>query len=179
MPDEISHLIWAYLMLKHPKISSHPSFQKKRDILATYFFAILPDLGNLLMLILLLGFMRYNNIQSSIGPGAMENPTVQDAFTSVRVIYYIFHSYVTMAVLLLIAYVLLRRLYLPLLLGMGLHLTLDVFTHRDATALKPLYPLSDATINGIVHWGSWTFYIAEIALMLVYTLWLYRATRKR
>ncbi|MDD5111872.1 MAG: hypothetical protein PHG85_04960, partial [Candidatus Altiarchaeota archaeon] len=153
MPDEISHLIWAYLLLKHPSVRAHPDFRRRRDIIATYLFAMLPDLGNLLMALIMLSFMQSNNIPAVAGPEAfMQYPIVQDAFNQIHVIYYVFHSYVTLGVLLAIAYVALRRVYWPLLLGLGLHLTLDVFTHRDMTALKPLYPLFDTTVSGIVHW---------------------------
>jgi hypothetical protein len=91
-----------------------------------------------------------------------------------RNIYYIHHSYVTFTILLALSYLLLKRIYWPLVVGMGLGITLDIPTHRDLTALKPFYPLLDLKVNGVVHWGSWAFYITEAVLIAAYTIWLYR-----
>ena len=175
MPDEISHLLWIYLLLKHPRIKNMRDFQSIKGILATYVFGVLPDIGNLIMIFILMNFMTSNNINSSWGPEAINNRQVHDFFySSLKPIYYIFHSYITLGALLIILYLILRRIYLPLFLGMGLHLTLDLFTHTDATALKPLYPLSNLMIKGLFHWGSWTFYIIEVIAVIIYTVWLYK-----
>ena len=179
MPDEISHLLWTYLLLKHPRIQTIKELQSKKNIIATYFFTILPDLSNLALIIAGIWVMIANGIPLVPGPSSVAYPEVREVFNGpLRNVYYVFHSYVTYALLLLIAYILLRRIYWPLLIGMGLGITLDIPTHKDMTALKPFYPLLDTKINGIVHWGSWEFYIAEILLIAAYTFWLYKKNRQ-
>lgn len=175
MPDEVSHLLWTYLLLKHPRIKNMRDFQTLKGVILTYVFGVLPDVGNLLMMLLLMNFMTSNNIPSTMGPEAINNPQVHEFFySSLKPIYYLFHSYVSLTALLLLFYLILGRIYLPLLLGMGTHITLDLFTHTQATSLQPLYPLSDLTVNGLLHWGSWTFYITELLAVAAYTLWLHK-----
>lgn len=174
MPDEISHLLLTYLALKHPRLKSLEGPSSRWDVAATYFFTLLPDLGNALMAVLLAAFMASHSLPVVMGPRAMENEAVWQAFNDLRVVYYVFHSYVTYFALIAVLHVLLRRIYWPLAIGMGLAITSDIPTHRGWTALKPFYPLLDVKIDGIVEWGSWIFYIAEVLFVLAYTVWLYR-----
>ena len=179
MPDEISHILWTYLLLAHPRIEGIRDMRGWRGKAATYFFAILPDLWNLGMILGLVWIMQSNSLPLVMGPAAMQYPQVREAFSGTfRNIYYVFHSYVTYAILLAFFYFILRRIYWPLALGMLLHITIDIPTHKDYTALEPFYPLSTLRINGLVHWGSWEFYITELLLVIVYTIWLYRTKRQ-
>lgn len=180
MPDEVSHLVLTYLALKHPRLKKLRDFQSAKGVLATYLFAVLPDLGNLAMILILLGIMVSNNLPIAMGHGALEYPQVREAHDGVvGSIYYIFHSYVTYALLILVFYLVLRRIYWPLAFGMGLHLTIDMLTHREPFALKPLYPVIDTAINGVFHWGSWKFYILETLFVLIYTIWLFKKQKNR
>lgn len=175
MPDEVSHLLWTYLALKHPRLKEFKDFQSRRGVAAAYFFTLLPDLANLTLILVFLWVMVSNNLPLVAGPEALNYPQVQEVFNSpIRSIYFTSHSYVTLAVLLLVFYIPLGRFYWPLFLGMGFAITLDIFTHKDLTALKPFYPLSDFKVNGIIHWGDWRFYTAEAIFFAAYTLWLFR-----
>lgn len=179
MPDEISHILWTYLLIQHPRVKAMRDLQSARGVISTYVFGVLPDVGNLIMMLLLVNYMAYNNIAPVVGPAALNNPEVRDFFyNSVKPVYYTFHSYITLAVIILLAYLASGRVYTPALLGMGSHLTLDILTHADETSLKPFYPISDLTVNGLLHWGGWTFYLIEITAMLAYTLWLHKNKKK-
>jgi hypothetical protein len=69
MPDEISHLVWTYLLLKHPKLREKLRIKTRKETIITYLSSILPDLGNLLMAVLLLNFTAAHNIpRSSLHP---------------------------------------------------------------------------------------------------------------
>ncbi|VVB51871.1 Uncharacterised protein [uncultured archaeon] len=180
MPDEISHLLWTYLLLKHPRIRSMKDFATRRGRIAFYFFTFLPDLGNLTLILTAAWIMTSNGLPFMPGPSAQMYPQVRAVFDGpLKNVYYIHHSYVTLAALTLIFYVVLKRVYWPLVFGMGLHITMDIFTHKDATALKPFFPLWDVKTSGVMHWGSFEFYVIEIALMVAYTVWLFRKTHQK
>jgi hypothetical protein len=180
MPDEISHIIWAYLVLKHPSIKENPDFKTTRGKLAMYFFSILPDFGNLLMLLMLFWVTWSLGMPLSMGPGGMHNPDMEALVMGpVRNIYYAFHSFVTYALLIVVSYVVLRRIYWPLVLGTGLHLFLDLLTHAGVYAIEPLTPLTSMKVNGFLQWGSWEFYFLEAAAFLAYTLWLFRRAHRK
>lgn len=87
MPDEVSHLLLTYLALKHPKLKSLKGLSSRWDAAATYFFTLLPDMGNALMAVLLAVFMAENDLPFAAGPHAMENDAVWHAFNDVRFIY--------------------------------------------------------------------------------------------
>jgi len=179
MPDEISHLLWTYLALKHPSVKNKPDFKTARGKLAMYFFSMLPDLGNLIMLLILMTVLESQGLPLVMGPDAVHNPQVQALVMGpLRNIYYVFHSFISYFVLVALSYFIMRRIYWPLALGMGMHLTLDLLTHADLYAIEPLYPLIDVKVNGFLQWGSWTFYLIEAAIFLVYTIWLFRRTHR-
>jgi hypothetical protein len=72
MPDEVSHILWTYLVLKHPKVRE--KIHSSRDVTATYFFTILPDLGNLVLIVVALWVMVSNNLPVVMGPAARNYP---------------------------------------------------------------------------------------------------------
>lgn len=179
MADEISHILWTYLALKHPRLKNKKEFLGRRNTAATYFFTGFPDIGNLILIFLAFWAMYSNGLPIVFGHHAETiYPEVYDVFMGTgKNIYYIFHSYVTMGVLLGLFYIVSRKIYLPMLLGTGLAITLDVLTHGEGNALKPFYPVFDFKINGLLHWGTWEFYIIEIIIFIVYIVWLMKNKR--
>jgi len=179
MPDEISHILWTYLILKHPRLSNRKEFKGRKNAAATYFFSVFPDIGNLILIFLALWVISSNGLPMVFGHHAEGMyPEVYDVFMgSGKNIYYAFHSYVTMGLLLGLFYLIMRKIYLPVLFT-GFHITLDILTHAEGNALKPFYPIFDFKINGLLNWGSWEFYVIEITLLIIYTVWLVRNWRK-
>lgn len=91
------------------------------------------------------------------------------------ILYAITHSFVIFGFALLVASIIKRKLYIPML-GWGLHVIMDIPTHLPEFATPFLYPISDYTLPVGISWRSlpvWT------AIFLYGAMWLILAMRRK
>ncbi len=88
-------------------------------------------------------------------------------------LYYVHHNYFFIALIALILYFKYREYTVPITFALVLHVTSDIFTHKNVFELKPFWPIQQEVFHGLVSWGdpvffkwSWTLLIVSIALVL-------------
>lgn len=62
------------------------------------------------------------------------------------------HSYLVYSLIALIMYLYINWLFLPFVIGYGFHLFIDMFVHNDYFSSRPMYPLSNFKIPGLLTW---------------------------
>lgn len=82
-------------------------------------------------------------------------------------LYYIHHNYFFVALIGIIIYFSYRELTVPVSFALILHVTMDIFTHKDVFELKPFWPLQQETFTGLVSWGQPTFFRWNWSILLI------------
>ncbi len=154
--DIFSHILWTYVPFRN---------KLWRD--EALFFAVLPDLG-FLFILLYVFFISDMNFARAI-------PDMPVIFL---IIYSLLHSFVTLGVVALIMWKLRPRL-LPALSGWFIHISMDIPFHDGTFGTRFLYPLfPDLYIPGITWLDYRVLAISYLALVLVYVYSLRRERKK-
>lgn len=153
--DLFSHVLWTRVFTRN----------KLWDDEALV-FALLPDLGFLLvMMYVLLGKPMHLDFQDAM---ATMPPII-------LVIYYSLHSFVTLGIVALLVWKLKPKL-LPALSAWALHICMDIPFHSDVFGTRFLYPiLPDFYFTGI-SWGDYRVLAASYFMLLV--VWYYLEMRE-
>jgi len=150
--DVLTHALWPYAVTV-----KHKRWRKWAAL-----WGMFPDVGVLPQLYFLLSnygtkpFRGVNDWTSVLIPASWMQP------------YYTTHSFVTLAAVAGLYWLWKKRWAWPLIIGWSSHILLDMFTHGGVYANRPLYPLSNFSIEG-VSWADPRIFIPNvIALVLVY-----------
>ena len=174
--DVIAHALWAgagvALLRRRRPVTA-------RTALLTVVLAVLPDIPHLLP-VLLWQMFADGSFAALFGhavavPG--QEPPVAPAveFWSHH-LHCVFHSAVVAGVVTALAWVFLRKLWVPLL-GWWSHILIDVFTHSvDYYPSPVLYPFTRAGFDGIAWNSPWFMVLNYLVLAGVYG-WLWRNRR--
>lgn len=142
--DELAHALWGYGILNK---SRHPWI--------VILFAILPDI------VIFVPLMLYSLVTKSFQFGP---PDVSSIPSIVFVGYNITHSFITVAAVLIVIYLIKKRINL-FLYAWPIHILLDIPTHTgEFFPTVFLYPLSDFYINGF-NWGTKWFMALNYSLL--------------
>lgn len=153
--DLFSHLLWVYVPFRN---------KLWRD--EALFFAVLPDLG--FLFILLFVFVSDKDFANAI-------PIMPDIFL---IVYFTLHSFVTLGVVALIMWKLRPKL-LPALSGWFIHISMDIPFHDGTFGTRFLYPLfPELYMPGITWLDYRVLAISYLALVLVYVYSLRRERKK-
>ena len=153
--DIFSHILWTYVPFRN---------KLWRD--EALFFAILPDIG--FLFILLFVFASNKDFANAI-------PIMPDIFL---IVYFSLHSFVTMGVVALILWKL-RPNLLPALSGWFIHISMDIPFHDGTFGTRFLYPLfPDLYIPGITWLDYRVLAISYLALVVVHVYSLRRERKK-
>ncbi len=158
--DFFSHILWVHIPTRNKLWHSE-----------ALFFAMLPDLGFLLI-------MMYSLFWS---PGEV---TYAEAMTTIPKpfldFYFLLHSFVTVAVVAVILWKL-KPTLLPALSGWVIHILLDIPFHETSMfATRFIYPLSSNVYFTGITWNNVLVLAANyLAIAIVYALVLHRETIKQ
>jgi hypothetical protein len=163
MVDFISHALWAFALFHDFSLAW-----------AFVFFSLLPDLlwGAPLTLILTISGklwqarkIKWRSTRKQETLSGMPVNFIQNA-------YHASHSWLVMTILSTLFLTIYPPLALPFIGGVFLHLTLDLFLHKDSIAGQtPFYPLSNFKVKGFAHWSNKKIIIINYALLTItYTL---------
>jgi hypothetical protein len=153
--DIFSHILWTYVPFRN---------KLWRD--EALFFAILPDVG--FLFILLFVFVSDKDFANAI-------PIMPEFFL---IIYSTLHSFVALGVMALIVWKLRPKL-LPALSGWFIHIMMDIPFHEGTFGTRFLYPLfPDLYLPGITWLDYRVLAISFLALVLVYVYSLRRERKK-
>lgn len=156
--DLPSHVLWTYALEKITAptfIDSHPKF-----VLASLFFSALPDLLETTPFLIYLTLHRkklnLKNFRSILAFAVDVNHNRQEDYNfqfpwAARISFYT-HSFLLYVIFSVLFYLFLHWLFLPFVIGYGLHLFSDIFFHNDYFSTRPLYPLSNFSIPGLFTW---------------------------
>lgn len=145
--DFFSHLAWTFLLLARGNLLW-------QEVLL---FGVLPD-------VLFVGAgLAYAPYLLFKGKPLSD----EEAFPVALKVYRVSHSLVTVTALLAALSVFTNSLYYPAL-AMGLHVFLDLFTHRGSPVepQMPLYPLEKPAVRGLIWWRNPLFLAANWALII-------------
>ncbi len=81
--------------------------------------------------------------------------------------YYINHNYFFIALIGVFLYFKYKEYLVPIIFGLFLHITSDIFTHKNVFQLKPFWPLQQETFQGLVSWGNPVFFKWSWALLVI------------
>lgn len=150
--DELAHALWAYGILNKSK---HPWL--------VILFAVLPDI------VIFFPYILYTVIAKGFQFG---HPDISNIPAIVFTAYNITHSFIIVAAVFLMIYLIKKRIYI-FLYAWPIHILLDIPTHtNEFFPTLFLYPLSDFYINGI-NWATPWFMALNyslIALLFIFIL---------
>ncbi len=164
--DILSHGLWGGI-----------AFGRKSKILywLAFGFGVFPDL-------LSFGIYTMADILGIVsGPewgNGLPDPRIIPDF--VYTLYHFTHSLVIFAVLFVLVWFLLKKLFLPMF-AWCLHILVDIPTHSAEFFPTPfLWPVSDFTVSGI-SWGQPIIFYPNIILLVVCYLvwWVYRKKKNK
>lgn len=146
--DIFAHGLWTYAV-----------FHRKRYAWLAVLFGLLPDL-------LSFGILFIANLAN--GDLARGRPALDALPTWIFASYNMTHSMVVFGFVLLIAYIITKKWFWPLM-AWGLHILTDIPTHSNSFFPTPfLWPLSNYRFNGI-SWGTpWFMMLNYGALIIVF-----------
>jgi len=158
--DFFAHIAWSMILFG--------KFFNFSYLIQISFFSVLPDL---LWGIPAVFYMIYFMLKNRKILSWKKRPT---KFTKkLENLYNSSHSFSVMILFFFIFSIIFSQFYWPILFGWGLHLLLDIFTHKDSIYFKqkPFYPLSNYSVRGYIWHGHWKFLILNwSAIILVYIL---------
>lgn len=153
--DFLSHVLWANLL-----------FKNKSWRWQGVTFAIIPDFPiALVMPLYILGY----DVNSMRGLWSIDFAT---------------HSLLVIGILFAFVSLYLKRYYYPLVAGSGLHILMDLITHKGGHAGYPagtalFYPLSEFRIDGIINYEKDLWFLAlNFGALLVLYGYLYLKENK-
>ncbi len=165
--DVLAHTLWANALF-HLKYAKE---RRQRYIAAA--FGVVPDLIGFVPLTI---YVLYNRL--TLSPGTYQTYTSW-TFTYAEHAYNYTHSFVIFLVAVLIVMAIRKgKLYWPML-GWGLHILIDIFTHPDFYQTPFLFPLSGFKFYGGISWAHPVFMAINYGLLiLVYIIiFWYRSKR--
>lgn len=156
--DLPSHVLYTYAAEKvflSNYIKNNPEF-----IFTSLVSVSLPDIleSTPFLIYLYINKDKYNlkNIKSVISYAAdiTHNRPLeyQKKFSWAAKISFYTHSFLIYITISILFYLYLLPLFLPFLIGYGLHLITDLFMHNDFFTSRPFYPITNASIPGIFTW---------------------------
>lgn len=157
--DLFSHILWTYVPTKN---------KMWRD--EALFFALLPDLGFLLILLYV-----FFGTPSSVGM----TEALRDMPSVLLNVYYLLHSFVTFGIVAVIIWKLRPKL-LPAMIGWFIHIVMDIPFHEGGTfATRFIYPISGEVYVSGVNWFDWRVLgLSYLALLIVYIYTIRRENKK-
>lgn len=150
--DELAHALWAYGILNK---SRHPWL--------VILFAVLPDI------IIFAPLMIYGLITKSFQFGPPDTSKIPPI---VFIGYNITHSFITVALVFLVIYLVRKKIYL-FLYAWPIHILLDIPTHtKEFFPTVFLYPLSGFYVDGISWASKWFMALnySLLALLFIFIL---------
>ncbi len=135
------------------------------------FWGIFPDLFSFTVPAVLRVWWYATGVTASLLPDAKSAQRLQFVWR----LYYGSHSLIVFATVFGVVWVLARRPVLELL-GWGLHILIDIPTHKGIFAVPFLWPLSSFALSGIRWESGWFLVINYTALLLIFS-WMW--VRKR
>lgn len=156
--DLPAHLLWTYALERTvaPEfIVSHPEF-----VIASLFFSALPDLFESAPFLLFIIWHRkkyqLKNLSSILAFVVRINHIKQNEYSgkfpwAAKMSFYT-HSFLLSAFFAIFLYFVFKWLFIAFLIGYCLHLFIDIFLHKDFFSARPLYPLSNFTVKGLITW---------------------------
>ena len=169
--DVLAHSLWTNLMYK-----AIPATRNDRK--TTWWgiaFGVLPDFASFTPI-----FIWYFY---QILTGKMSSPNGRPDFDSMpladltHTLYNFTHSFVIFLFAMFVVWAIWKK-FPWFLLGWGLHISIDIFTHTKEFFVTPfLYPISDFGVNGIP-WSHPVFMAINYSLLLILYLLLIPAVRK-
>ena len=156
--DLPSHLLYTYAFEKlvtPALVVGNPKF-----IMASLTFSAIPDILETTPFLIYLVFNRkkygLKNIKSIIAFTADINHNRQDEYSknfawASKISFYT-HSFLVYIIIAVLLYFWGSWLFLPFVIGLGLHLLTDMFMHDDYFSARPLYPVSNFYVPGFFTW---------------------------
>jgi uncharacterized membrane protein len=137
------------------------------------FWGIFPDVFSFAIPAVVRIWWYATGVTSSLKPDAHSAPRFQFVWQ----LYHCSHSLLVFAVVFGVVWGIAERPVLELL-GWGLHILIDIATHRGIFAIHFLWPLSAYGFNGIRWENSW-FLAANYGALLVLFGWIWMRSKKK
>ncbi|OGI62235.1 hypothetical protein A2645_01405 [Candidatus Nomurabacteria bacterium RIFCSPHIGHO2_01_FULL_39_9] len=178
--DIFAHALWANAGARKLNQIADKKGNQKFSIAWTTFWGIFPDLFAfswpfaLRIFAVLSGSLALSNFFQR--PPIAEESAFQNGFAVVGNLYPYSHSLIIFAAVFLIVWLIYRRPRFELL-GWGLHILIDIFSHSIQFYPTPfLFPISDWRFPYGVAWSGQIFMIINYSLLLI--VFLYFAISK-
>lgn len=177
--DVLAHVLWTNAVF-HAK---YDKLRKQRYLAA--FFGVAPDLVSFIPATIytllnskkILNFIEGKDL-TKISPehyNALNSWVFDYAIQS----YNYTHSLVIFAAVFLVVLAVRKgKFYWPLL-GWGLHILIDMFTHKDFFETPFLFPISNVTNHNAIVWGEPIFMVINYGLLILVYAGLFWYHRKR
>lgn len=153
--DLISHFLWSYVLFGQIVHLQNVS------LWAVLFFSVFPDLSLIPFIWFELTHFRKYDIQKihKLIPHYAE------------IGYHISHSFVTVLVVSFLFLIIAPTMVLPVAIGWGMHILIDLFIHKKGMQVMPLYPVSKRSVKGVVTWykSTWFMVLDVILLVIIFT----------
>ncbi len=155
--DLISHFLWTYILFGHV-------FQLDVNLGILLFFSVFPDFALLPFIYFELIHFRKYDIEKI--------HKMMPRFAEIG--YHITHSVITLITAAFFTLIFFPKATLPMVIGWGMHIAIDLFIHKKGMQIMPLYPLSKKGVKGVVTWykSTW-FMVIDIVLLIVIFLFLF------
>ncbi len=156
--DIFAHGLWSFAI-----------FHKRKDRWLAVLFGLLPDL---------LAFGPHLIYSLLFGSAAFGKPALLAIPSYVFTVYNVTHSLVIFAFVLILLFIITKKVYLPLF-AWALHIFVDIPSHTDAFFPTPfLWPISSFHING-VSWGNPYFMIVNYSALTAVFTYIFFCKRKK
>ncbi len=137
---------------------------KKKQRLTAVFFGILPDLVSFVPSTIYLLFAGKQFSPALFGSDLW-------VFRYAEASYNYSHSFVVFLLSVGLVYVVCKKIYWPMW-GWGLHILIDIFTHKNFYETPFLFPISEVRFGHGISWAHPTFmFLNYFALLAVYLFW--------
>jgi len=155
--DTISHALWPIAI-----------FPSKKWKWQAALWGILPDLGTFAPLWWLISHDGIRQIKWIIPFTDRSNIPYLTYFVPDiwMAPYHFLHSIIVFFAIAIIVSIITKRIYLPII-GMGLHIILDIFLHSGRYATQFLFPFSDFSIDATYGWQEPPILIINWLLLII------------
>ncbi|MBS3107767.1 zinc dependent phospholipase C family protein [Candidatus Woesearchaeota archaeon] len=161
--DPLSHLLWVYLAVKFGLVHA-------LNIKYFLIFSLFPDISYI-------PFWIYHFKKAYRNLGNMVSPTkdmIQNTPWIINKFYFLFHSIPFILFFsLVVGLIFGLQMFFTVLLGWGIHVILDVFSHEGFWATKILYPFSNKSYDFLPWYNSKRFNVVNMALLFFGYLFVY------
>jgi len=155
--DFISHALWAFLAARFAKVREWEQF---------VLFSVVPDVAFALPAVAVGLFWAVSDMRVP-----WEAASLAANQWWIGVFYHVAHSFLTLAVFVVVARLIFGVFPWPAAGGWALHLLMDLFTHKDSMTMPmPFYPFGPE-VAGFVHWRE-PWFLAVDWLGLAFAYWL-------